>query len=269
MTAQEKLKISIEKGNHITVGLDTDINKIPKCLLNRANPILDFNKEIIDATKDYAAAYKINFAFYEKNGIEGFNDLKNTIQYIPEDIIIIADAKRGDIGNTSDMYAKSVFEYFKADAITLHPYMGLDSIEPFLNYKDKISFVLALTSNKGAADFEKIELKDGSFLFQKVITTINSWNKNANCGIVFGATNSEELASNTNLFGSLPVLLPGIGAQGGSLEEVVNIFKKAGNNKFLINVSRSLIYKDSSERFAVEAKNEIISLNNIITGIWK
>lgn len=269
MTAQEKLKLQLEKGKHITVGLDTDINKIPKHILSGKNPILDFNKKIIDSTSEFAAAYKLNFAFYEKDGINGFQDLLNTIKYIPSDILIIADAKRGDIGNTSDMYAKSVYEYFNADAITLHPYMGFDSIEPFLKYRDKISFVLALTSNKGAADFEKLELKDGSFLFQKVISTVHNWNQNENCGIVFGATNSDELVNNSYLFGKLPVLLPGIGAQGGSLEDVVNVFKKNDNNKFLINVSRSLIYKDSSERFAIEAKNEIVSLNNIISKIWK
>lgn len=268
MTAQEKLEIQFSKGFHITVGLDTDINKIPKHLLNKKNPVLDFNRIIIDSTAEYAAAFKINFAFYEKDGAKGFEDLKETINYIPKEKFIIADAKRGDIGNTSDMYAKSVFEYFAADAITLHPYMGSDSLQSFLDYKDKMSFILALTSNKGAADFEKLKLEDGSFLFQKVIKTVTEWNKNKNCGLVFGATNSQELKDNAGLFGELPVLLPGIGAQGGSLEDVIEIFKLHNNHRFLINVSRSLIYKDSSEKFDIAAKNEIISLNDIINSRW-
>jgi orotidine-5'-phosphate decarboxylase len=146
--------------------------------------------------------------------------------------------------------------------------MGSDSLEPFFDYKDKLNFVLALTSNRGAVDFEKLELSDGSFLYQKVIKTVINWNKNKNCGLVFGATNSEELDKNINLFGELPVLLPGIGAQGGSLEDVVGIFKKNSNKSFLINVSRSLIYKDSSLNFGAAAKDEIVSLNNTISGIW-
>ncbi|MGE5411065.1 MAG: orotidine-5'-phosphate decarboxylase [Clostridiales bacterium] len=267
MTSQEKLLSQISEGRHIAVGLDPDLKKIPSHLLSEKNPILTFNKEIIDTTYKYAASYKLNFAFFEKYGTEGFSTLFDTISYIPKDKLIIADAKRGDIGNTSKMYAESIFNGFNSDAVTLHPYMGYDSVEPFLEFEDKLSFILALTSNKGSADFEKLTLKDGSFLFQQVIKNTLLWNTHNNCGLVFGATNEQELDENISLFGSLPVLLPGIGAQGGSLEKVVSSFKKNGKDNYLINVSRSVIYKDSSRDFAKAAMQEVVALNQEIEKI--
>lgn len=267
MTAQEKLKQKNNQGKVICVGLDTDINKIPKHLLSLSNPVLEFNKVIINSTSEFAAAYKINFAFYEKDGASGFENIGQTAGLIPDDILIIADAKRGDIGNTSQMYASAVYDNFGCDAVTIHPYMGFDSVNPFLDRKDKINFILALTSNPGADDFEKLQLEDGSFLFQKVIEKVKKWNSNKNCGIVFGATQVEELSENFKLFDDIPVLLPGIGAQGGSLEEVIKIFKKNNRLNLLINSSRGIIYKDSSEKFAGSAKSEIIRLNESVKNI--
>lgn len=263
MTALEKLIFQNETGKFICIGLDTDINKIPVHLKKENNPVLSFNKQIIDATGKYAAAYKLNFAFYEKDGSAGIDTLKKTIETIPDNILIIGDAKRGDIGNTSEMYAKSVFNYFGCHSVTVNPYMGEDSVKPFIDFSDKLIFFLALTSNPGANDFEKLKLSDGSFLFQEVIKKIKSWNK-GNCGIVFGATKSEELKENINLIENLPVLLPGVGAQGGSLEEVVSVFKNASRKRFLINVSRGVIYKSSDRNFAGDAENELKRLNSAV-----
>lgn len=264
MNAVKKLKLKNDERKFICVGLDTDLEKIPQVLRSLENPILEFNKKIIEATSEYAAAYKINFAFYEKLGPQGFDILLQTKEFIPEDILTIADAKRGDIGNTSKYYADSVFKYFGFDAITVNPYMGEDSVKPFLEFEDKLIFILALTSNPGAFDFEKLRLKDGSYLFQKVIEKVNNWNTENNCGIVFGATKLQELLENINLFGNLPVLLPGVGAQGGSLEEVMKIFINNKKLNLLINISRGIIYKDSSADFALTAKGEIQSFNEKI-----
>jgi orotidine-5'-phosphate decarboxylase len=264
MSAQEKLVNLNNMGKFISVGLDTDSEKIPLLIKSTNNPVLEFNKAIIDSTSDYAAAYKINFAFYEKEGYKGLKVLSETIDYIPSNILTIADVKRGDIGNTSKMYATSVFEHFKCDAVTLNPLMGKDSLEHFLTYSDKLNFILALTSNKGADDFEKLTLANGKFLYQYVIEKVKEWNLNENCGIVFGATNSNELKENIELFGTLPVLLPGIGAQGGSLEDVVVTFNSAMKKNYLINVSRGIIYKSSGADFAEEATREIIRLNKKI-----
>lgn len=264
MNSQEKLKFKIQNKLHICVGLDSDINKIPSHLSTTSNPILEFNKVIIEATYKYAAAYKINFAFYENWGIEGFKTLEETIKLIPEDVLIIADAKRGDIGNTSKKYAESVFDYFKCDSVTLHPYMGSDSIDPFLAYKDKISFILGLTSNPSSQDFEKQKLSNGKYLYQEVINKTNSWNKNNNCGLVFGATNIDELKSNIESFNDMPILLPGVGAQGGSLEDVVNTFKSYDKSNYIINISRGLIFADNGKDFGQVVKSKIKEYNGII-----
>ncbi len=263
----KKLDKLFNDGNHICVGLDTDIKKIPPYLLKYDNPVIEFNKIVIENTIEGAAAYKINFAFYEKDGSKGFDNISKTLELIPKEILTVADAKRGDIGNTSEMYAESIYNHFNFDAVTLHPYMGYDSIEPFLKFNSKLNFILALTSNKGSSDFEKQKLSDGSFLFQTVIKKVNEWNELGNCGIVFGATNSSELKENINLFGNLSVLLPGIGAQGGSLDDVVSIFSAASNNRFLINVSRALLYCDSTENFGMFINKELTRLNESIRKI--
>lgn len=267
MIASEKLHRVIKEGKHICVGLDTDIKKIPPHLLKYADAVAEFNKIVIENTADGAAAYKINFAFYEKDGSRGIDNLYKTLELIPKNILTIADAKRGDIGNTSEMYAQSIFDHFNFDSVTLHPYMGYDSLEPFIKYHDKINFILALTSNKGSSDFEKLKLSDGNYLFQKVIQKANEWNGAGNCGIVFGATNPDELKENIDSFGKLSVLLPGIGAQGGSLEDVVSIFSAANNDDYLVNISRALIYCDSSEHFGKAVAKTLAGLNESIRTI--
>jgi len=267
MNALQKLEKKNSEGRFICVGLDTDINKIPGHIKMDVNPVVSFNKAIIEATRNSAAAYKINFAFYEKDGVAGINNLEKTLSFIPEDILVIADAKRGDIGNTSKMYAKSIFESLSFDASTLNPLMGKDSLDPFLDYDEKLHFILALTSNPGANDFEKLQLSDGTFLFQKIISKVLEWNEKKNCGIVFGATNKDELRENIKLFSDLPVLLPGIGAQGGSLQDVIESFKTEGRNNYLINVSRGIIYKSNRDDFDRQAANELENLNSRISEI--
>jgi len=264
MTALKKLNSRVEKSFHICVGLDTDIEKIPSHLLSEKEPVLAFNKIIIESTVEFAACYKINFAFYEKLGAKGFDDLAKTLELIPKDIFVIADAKRGDIGNTSEMYAKAVFDELKFDSITLHPYMGYDSLQPFFAYTEKINFILALTSNKGAVDFEKQKMADGRFLFQKVIEKANLWNVNNNCGIVFGATKIDELKENISSFNDLIVLLPGVGAQGGSLEEVTAIFNQNNKRNYLVNISRALLYCDNTKEFGSKVTEQINSYNEIV-----
>ncbi|MBM4170355.1 MAG: orotidine-5'-phosphate decarboxylase [Ignavibacteria bacterium] len=267
MTAQEKLKSKLDKNLHICVGLDSDVNKIPKKLLSEKNPILAFNKSIIETTYEYAAAYKINFAFYEKDGLKGIENLISTKELIPNNILTIADAKRGDIGNTSQMYAEAVFGNMNFDSITINPYMGFDSVEPFLKYSEKLIFILSLTSNTGSEDFEKQTLSNGVFLYKRVIQKVNEWNNLNNCGLVFGATNISDLKESIPSFNNLPILLPGIGTQGGSLTEVVNLFKNADYSNFMLNVSRSLIYCDSSLDFLTHIKSELIRLNQSIVQI--
>ena len=264
MTSQEKLNKKLEQNFHICVGLDTDLEKIPKYFLSEKEPIVAFNKSVIENTAASAAAYKINFAFYEKYGAKGFDLIAHTLEFIPDDILTIADAKRGDIGNTSEMYAKAVFEELHFDSITLHPYMGFDSLQPFLNYKEKIHFILALTSNKGALDFENQLLSDGKFLYQRVIDKVNEWNTENNCGIVFGATKIEDLKQNIQSFKNLYILLPGVGAQGGSLEEVTRLFLANKNKNYLVNASRALLYCDGSINFPKSLRTQMDTYNNSI-----
>lgn len=267
MIALEKLSNKNKEGKFICIGLDTDITKIPAFLKKEKDPVLCFNRQIIENTYKHAAAYKINFAFYEDSGSEGYNKLKETLELIPDDILTIGDAKRGDIGNTSSKYAASIFEYFQFDASTLAPYMGYDSLAPFLEYKNKLNFILALTSNPGSSDFQKLILSKGEMLYQRVINKVNSWNKNRNCGIVFGATHSTELMKNMDIISDLPVLVPGVGAQGGDLNEIIKIFKDRSRDNYLINISRGIIYKDNSEHFYKSAAEEIIKLNMLIASM--
>lgn len=261
MNASEKLFKKNSEGKFICVGLDTDINKIPEYLKSSPDGIFNFNRLIIESTADSAAAYKLNFAFYERYGAAGFEILKRTIEIIPNEILVIGDAKRGDIGNTSAMYADSIFKYFSFDASTINPYMGEDSVKPFLEFKEKLNFILALTSNPGANNFEKMKLENGNYLYQEVISKVKQWNSNKNCGIVFGATQIEELKNNLNLINDLPVLLPGVGAQGGSLEEVARCFSQAERINFLINISRGIIYRSQDTNFAAAADEELNTLN--------
>ena len=243
MRAIQKLNSANSTGKFICVGLDTDSKKLPFHLSSVKNPVVEFNRRIIEATKESAAAYKLNLAFYESEGIDGLKNLEETLSFIPKEVLIIADGKRGDIGNTSNLYARSIYEHFNFDSATLNPYMGFDSLEPFLSFKDKLNFILSLTSNPGSSDFQKQKIENGKFLFQSVIEKVNDWNNNLNCGIVFGGTNLNELKENLDLIENLPLLIPGVGAQGGSLKDVAKILFANEKKSFLINVSRGIIQK--------------------------
>lgn len=248
MNRKELISQINEKQSFLCVGLDTDSTKLPKHLLNEKNPVLAFNKAMVDATKEYCVSYKINTAFYEAMGVKGWEIMEETLQYIPRTHLVIADAKRGDIGNTSSQYAKAFFETLPFDAITVAPYMGEDSIRPFLEYENKFTIVLGLTSNKGARDFELQKTGD-QFLYEKVLTTVASWGTPDNLMFVVGATQATELASIRKIIPDNFLLVPGVGAQGGSLEEV----SKYGMNKdcgLLVNASRAVIYAASDELFA-------------------
>lgn len=256
MNAKDKLRKRFTEGKHICVGLDTDINKIPQHLRDYNNPILEFNKRVIERTKEHAAAYKLNFAFYEALGADGFETMKKTLEFIPSNIHTIADAKRGDIGNTCNKYAEAIFDELNFDSVTLAPYMGYDSIEPFLAYENKLHFVLGLTSNSSSSDFEKLKLESGKYLYQIVIEKINEWNKSGNMGVVFGATNLDELEMSLPSLKELFVLLPGVGAQGAKLSHVARVFLKNNLTNFLVNISRGIIYAGCGDDFErqIEAK---------------
>lgn len=248
-----------EKGSYLCVGLDTDITKIPKHLKENKNALVDFNKAIIDATKDYCVSYKINTAFYEALGSRGWEAMEETVSYIPDTHFKIADAKRGDIGNTSSQYAKAFFETMNFDAITVAPYMGEDSIRPFLEYENKWAIVLGLTSNKGAKDFEMLKLSGedeaylrSEFLYERVLRTISKWGTPNNLMFVTGATQATEFENIRSIIPDHFLLVPGVGFQGGSLEDV----SKYGMSKdcgLLVNASRAVIYAGSGEDFAQEA----------------
>ena len=240
------------KNSYLCVGLDSDIQKIPFHLLNAKDPIFEFNKRIIDATEKYAISYKINTAFYEALGTKGWESLQKTIEYLPHNVFIIADAKRGDIGNTSSQYAKAFFENLNCDAVTVAPYMGEDSIKPFLEIKDKWTILLALTSNSGAQDFEMLELKNGRKVYEEVLEKSQKWGTEENLMYVVGATKAQHIENIRKLIPNHFLLVPGIGVQGGSLQEV----SKAGLTKdcgLLINSSRQIIYASKDRDFAEQA----------------
>ncbi len=248
-------QIKIKK-SFLCIGLDTDINKIPKFLLDTEDPIFEFNKKIIDATNSFCVAYKPNIAFYESLGLNGWKALEKTINYInsyyPE-IFTIADAKRGDIGNTSSMYAKAYFETLNFDSITINPYMGKDSVEPFLEFQNKHTIVLALTSNVGAFDFQTKNITDNSSkLYEEVIKTSTSWKNSNQLMYVVGATKASYLKEIRNIVPNNFLLIPGVGAQGGDLKEVCDngLNDEVG---LLINSSRSIIYASNDTNFDIDA----------------
>jgi orotidine-5'-phosphate decarboxylase len=246
-----------QKQSYLCIGLDSDLEKIPSFLMDYSDPIYEFNKEIINATLPFCVSYKINTAFYEANGLKGMQTLLRTIEYLQDkDVFIIADAKRGDIGNTSAQYAKAFFESFPCDAITVNPYMGKDSVEPFLNYFDKATILLIHTSNKGSEDFQKLN-SDGIPLYEHVLNTSLGWmnSKVNNLMFVVGATYPEQIKQIRTMAPNSFILVPGVGAQGGSLTEV----SENGLNKecgLLINSSRGIIYADSTTYFAKVAGQE-------------
>jgi orotidine-5'-phosphate decarboxylase len=259
MTREELIQQIKRKKSFLCVGLDPDLSKIPSHLLKEEDPIFAFNKAIIDATHDLAVAYKPNTAFYECYGAKGWETLQKTIEYMPKDVFCIADAKRGDIGNTSTYYAKTFFEHLNCDAVTVAPYMGEDSVKPFLEFENRWVILLALTSNKGAFDFQLIESKERKTLYQQVIETSQQWGTDSNLMYVVGATKTEQLAHVRSLSPNHFFLVPGVGAQGGSLEEVVQ-FGWGNDCGLLINSSRGILYASSNEDFADKARNEALKL---------
>jgi orotidine-5'-phosphate decarboxylase len=253
MNFYEKLDTASQKNNSLLcIGLDVDLKKMPASLLNKSDPIFDFNKSIIDSTKDLVCAYKPNIAFYEMYGIYGLQALIKTIEYASDDIPIILDAKRGDIGHTASAYAKSIFDIYKADATTINPYMGFDSIEPFIEYKEKGIFILCLTSNPSNKDFQTVGEKEP--LYKNVARHIKQWNMNLNCGLVVGATNPDELKEIRTIAGDMPILIPGIGAQGGDLQASVRFGCNKKGDRAIINSSRNIIFASSGEDFAGAAR---------------
>lgn len=273
MTRQELVAYIFSKKSYLCVGLDTDISKLPKHLQHNPDAIFAFNKAIIDATKDFCVAYKINTAFYEAHGLKGWEAMEKTVNYIPSTHFKIADAKRGDIGNTSAQYAKAFFETLNFDAITVAPYMGEDSIKPFLEYQNKWTILLGLTSNAGAKDFELQKLTTqttagiesaelaldvashgAEYLYERVLRKAAEWGTEDNLMFVIGATNPEEFTNIRNIAPAHFYLVPGVGAQGGSLKEISEkaMTKDCG---LLVNVSRAIIYASSGEDFAEAAGN--------------
>ncbi|GAB5419301.1 MAG: orotidine-5'-phosphate decarboxylase [Crocinitomicaceae bacterium] len=252
MTRQELIGQIREKRSFLCVGLDTDLNKIPKHLLDTEDPIFEFNKAIIDATKDYCVAYKPNTAFYECHGPKGWESLKKTIDYIPSNIFTIADAKRGDIGNTSRYYADTFFKYLQADSVTVAPYMGEDSVSPFLEYENNWVILLALTSNKGALDFQFTRDTENQELFKKVLSKSQGWGTPENLMFVVGATRAEGIGEVRKVAPDNFFLVPGVGAQGGSLEDVAN-YGWNTDCGLLVNSSRGIIYASQELDFATKA----------------
>jgi orotidine-5'-phosphate decarboxylase len=258
MNRQELFREIQHKQSFLIVGLDTDINKIPPHLLQTEDPIFEFNKAIIEATQDYCVGYKPNLAFYEAMGIKGLESLQKTLAVIPKNCFTIADAKRGDIGNTADMYAKAFFNEMKFDSITVAPYMGKDSVTPFLQFKDKWAIVLALTSNSGSEDFQMIE-SNQHYLYETVVTKVSSWGTPDNTMFVVGATHPDKFAALRKLAPQHFFLVPGVGAQGGDLQSIC----QAGLNSecgLLVNASRSIIYASNGKDFAAEAAKAAITM---------
>jgi orotidine-5'-phosphate decarboxylase len=260
MTRSELVAQIFEKKTYLCVGLDTDLTKIPQHLLSEPDPVFAFNKAIIDATLDYCVSYKINTAFYEAMGVKGWEWLEKTIRYIPSSHFTIADAKRGDIGNTSDQYARAFFETLPFDSVTVAPYMGEDSVKPFLQHRGKWAIVLGLTSNKGASDFElkplqslhTIETTVSELLYERVLRTVSGWGTTENLMFVVGATQAEAFVNIRSIVPNHFLLVPGVGAQGGSLKE---ISEKALNKDcgLLVNASRAILYASSNADFASAA----------------
>jgi orotidine-5'-phosphate decarboxylase len=261
MTRKQLTQQIQQKKSYLCVGLDTDLTKIPKHLQSHPDAVFEFNKQIIDATHDLCVAYKLNTAFYEAMGLKGWEAMEKTVNYIPNNHFIIADAKRGDIGNTSSQYAKAFFETMNFDAITVAPYMGEDSVKPFLEFENKWAIVLGLTSNAGSKDFEQLRLVRGGmnqgggdeFLYETVLKKVSSWGTDENLMFVIGATKASDLEAIRKIIPDHFLLVPGVGFQGGSLMEV----SKYGLNShcgLLVNASRAIIYAGENEDFAAEAR---------------
>ncbi|RZK03222.1 MAG: orotidine-5'-phosphate decarboxylase [Flavobacterium sp.] len=268
MTTQQLTEQIQLKKSFLSVGLDVDLTKIPQHLLATEDPIFEFNKAIIDATHDLCVSYKPNVAFYEAYGIKGWQALQKTINYINENypqIFTIADAKRGDIGNTSSMYAKAFFEDMDFDSVTVAPYMGKDSVEPFLAFENKHTILLALTSNEGAFDFQTLKI-DGKEVYKQVLETSKTWKNSENLMYVVGATKAEYLTDIRKIVPDSFLLIPGVGAQGGSLADVCKYGMNA-NVGLLIASSRSIIYASNQKDFAEKAREEALKMQQEMASI--
>ena len=259
----DKLLAATRKNKSLLcIGLDTDPDRIPENI-----SVFEFNREIIEATKDLVCAYKPNLGFYEAQGIEGLQALKRTVDYIPDTIPVIADAKRGDIGNTAKGYAKAIFELYKFDAVTVNPYLGLDAIEPFTSYSDKGVFILCRTSNPGAVDFQSLECESNDekrTIYEIVAVKAGELNANGNVGLVVGATYPEEMKVIRRLQPEMPFLIPGIGAQGGDLESTLRYGVDSNGEKAVINSSRQILYASRDTDFAEAARNAALEINEKI-----
>jgi orotidine-5'-phosphate decarboxylase len=273
MTTQQLIDQIRIKKSFLAVGLDVDLNKIPQHLLALEDPIFEFNKAIIDATHDLAVAYKPNTAFYEAYGIKGWMSLQKTINYINStypDVFTIADAKRGDIGNTSSMYAKAFFEDLNFDSVTVAPYMGKDSVEPFLAFENKHTIMLALTSNEGAFDFQTLSVDgtrgEAKELYKQVLETSKTWKNSENLMYVVGATKAEYFTEIRKIVPDSFLLVPGVGAQGGSLSEVCK-YGMNDNVGLLINSSRAIIYASNGTDFDEKAREEALNMQQEMEGI--
>lgn len=268
MTTQQLTQQIQLKKSFLSVGLDVDLNKIPQHLLDTEDPIFEFNKAIIDATHDLCVSYKPNVAFYEAYGIKGWQALQKTINYINEnypEMFTIADAKRGDIGNTSSMYAKAFFEDMDFNSVTVAPYMGKDSVEPFLAFENKHTILLALTSNEGAFDFQTQKI-DGKEVYKQVLETSKTWRNSENLMYVVGATKAEYLTDIRKIVPDSFLLIPGVGAQGGSLSDVCKYGMNA-NIGLLIASSRSIIYASNQKDFAQKAREEALKMQQEMASI--
>jgi orotidine-5'-phosphate decarboxylase len=268
MTKSELIEQIKTKQSFLCVGLDTDLDKIPVHLMETEDPLFEFNKAIIDATKEYCVAYKPNIAFYECLGAKGWESLRKTIDYIPENIFTIADAKRGDIGNTSRYYAKTFFEHYHFDSVTIAPYMGSDSVTPFLEFKGKWGIILALTSNEGALDFQFTTDHQGEKLFERVLKTTAEWGSSENTMYVVGATRAEGIAEVRNIVPHHFFLVPGVGAQGGSLQEVVD-YGLNDDIGLLVNSSRGIIYASQGMDFAEKAGEKAKAIQSEMAKLLK
>ena len=260
MNRSELIEVIEKKDSYLCVGLDTDLNKIPDFFEKNWKGIVEFNKEIIEATSDLAVAYKPNIAFYESLGIDGWKALEKTLEFIPDHCFTIADAKRGDIGNTSKMYAKTFFETYDFDAVTVVPYMGSDSVEPFLSYEDKWVIILGLTSNEGASDFQFMKLENGQSVYEKVLARSSEYGDDCNTMFVIGATKAEYLKDVREIIPNHFLLVPGVGAQGGSLEEVIQ-YGENDDGGLLINSSRGILYASNGKDFADAARSKAQALS--------
>ncbi len=269
MNKQELFELITRKRSYLCVGLDTDISLIPEFLRKHEDPVFEFNRQIIDATAEYCVAYKPNIAFYEAMGSRGWESLQKTLEYIPEGHFTIADAKRGDIGNTSGLYARAFFDPAASglnfDAVTVAPYMGYDSVSPFLNYRDKWTILLALTSNPGSNDFQRLDAGDGK-VYEKVLKTSLGWEGADRLMYVVGATQAKDLAEIRQIIPDHFLLVPGVGAQGGSLEEVSRLGMNSSVG-LLVNSSRGIIYAGKGSDFALRAGEEARKIQLEMSGL--